>query len=1475
MPLMAPMQYGMRRAGGIGLNPDDEESLVRSAARAGLSGISKVGNLLGLPGSMVRDVLTLNNPFDQLLTPLSDVNRTSGRDLLTQWGLTQPNKETGMGGWLSDPMEGVRDVAGFAAEVALDPLTYLGGIGMLGKGGKYADKAGLADDLTRVAAKKAAVPLGTIGRREASLTTSLDDLIAHAADPVAAAAKVKTAVDPTGIGRVLSPAERSAPVGGMLHFQPPFMDPVKTFGTGAKSQKVAQFLDKFSPNPFDLGSYFKNSTVGKSVGAMMDATRQGKLAPEVVPYAQSGFRGVTEGIQDAKGWGTEQADKLAKLGLTDSNAAKNIRSAAEGIPGIVDPSGVGAEIAAQRADDLSKLRSAGYGTRELDDVIESAFRQSGGQRKPGSSVPMSGVTAADVGREDVLKGYHKGTVGLETILTDPAIDANIKTIQSLVASARATGAVIPDSAIAKAVGADIMSRHGADIVEKFRARNVDGDFLFTKGATKTPSQIAKGTWTSPNTWERVDPATGAVVESLTAVERHRPTELAKYMIANPDLRQTGLFTNHPVVDAVRAKELTNTKLANADAAFGFLGAYAKPAGTHAKGEATEVGHVLKELGLTGDEAVANFARERGLPIPTTADEFKELRKMEISKSLADDYLKPRSEFKLPDAFDPLVKGVDSLTNLFKASVLTWPARYVRDWMTGQARNVEARMWDNGSAFAAHALLHGENVAGAAKFPEVVQWLAARGIPANDKNGTDALRQLYAKLGPGKAIQQADIAGAALPASYAGRLPELLDLIPGRTKSTVGQNVADVAKTLAGRTPNVEPWKMNPLKKDFYTQLWNIRGVGDRTETRMPLVAGGERIGKYTDDMNRLVPFINQLKQGVDPAAAMRKIMDAQVNYDPRTFTPTERALKKLLPFYSFCVPTDHEILTKRGWAKFDDLTLGEEVMSLNHETGDMEWVPLLAVNIFDHDGELVRHHRKKKTKTFSFEFTDNHRWPVLTEAGVAKWVSASGKDGKTIRKVKRTWRLGGDLRRHDRVPLTGNFVGPHDSVLCPRLARILGWVVTDGYYRWRGNSCEMIVYQSPNKFLAEIVELLGTQPRKPHPESGVVAVPVALADVKQLTKIFRKPEDFCGIVGLLSREAAEVMWDAMFKAEGSTSAKGNMHFAQEPTLNREILDGFQMLCYMTGRSCDVSKMGAYIKRSECTFIGRNLSRVHYQGQVWCPTTKHGTWVMRHDGATIITGNSSRQIPYVGKTLTTNPGGGMGQTIRAINAGRDQDSMLPEHIADTAAIPLPARVNDGTKRYLTGLGLMMEDPLQFVGGPRSGGLELLSRMNPLVKGPLEWATGQSFFQKGPNGGRSLDDLDPTLGRILANVTGQEKAVQTPQALEALLGNSPATRLLTSVRQATDKRKSWGDVLANLGTGVRVSDVSPAAQDAMLREWVQDAEKKVGGKTFLKTWIPDDVKAAMSPHERLAALKLEALMNTLNRRTKERRDAKGQK
>ena len=145
------------------ISPEEEESMLRQIGHKSMGAAAGLGNLLDLPGSMVRDVVAGKNPFDQLLTMTSAENRETEGNLLRSAGLIGKDDT-----WSNLP-------ARLATAIVLDPLTYMSfGAAALGKAGKAARATGLLDTATRVASAKAGK---IVGKRVANMSTTLGDLL--------------------------------------------------------------------------------------------------------------------------------------------------------------------------------------------------------------------------------------------------------------------------------------------------------------------------------------------------------------------------------------------------------------------------------------------------------------------------------------------------------------------------------------------------------------------------------------------------------------------------------------------------------------------------------------------------------------------------------------------------------------------------------------------------------------------------------------------------------------------------------------------------------------------------------------------------------------------------------------------------------------------------------------------------------------------------------------------------------------------------------------------------------------------------------------------------------------------------------------------------------------------------------------------------------------------------------------------------
>lgn len=886
-----------RAAPRVEVTPEEEESLARKAGRIGLGGIAAVGNLLDLPGSSVRDVLAGENPLDQWLHPFSGESRTTGRQLLRKAGMigTQDNWKN----W----------VGGLAGEIALDPLTYVFPFGALTKGGRVAKAAGLSTKTAAIAAQKIGKPVASLGRREAQLATTLDDLIKAGGPGAREAAETAAKGKGWRLDELLNEPQR-----GM--FATGFLGKVgKVYGTGARGMKVARALDK-------IGMKVGQVRIPGTQIQPLNALYRTFSAPIVDTRTHTGqvfrrqmFELQTKGHSQARKEMAGYIDDLVKEGHATDEEAQAFRAWLEGVH--QDPKFMNSNIAVKdvppelqglvqkivRDEDayFAALRARGVDpeqwvspvarhiTRFMTEMPGKRTAGTGGWSSFGAGMPEA------ASRLNFLQPYTD-KAGVQH-----AIHGETWTIQKIVEDPKLWE--MQDQGLSRGQrAAYIRSTYGDLVPAKFVAEGKKGPQLQNR-------YLALAKWV-----EKMD----------------------------PEVRATGMFGNHPLVDMQAARIHARDAMAAAESVRDLLLSpeVLRPA-TSSAAETVELGVILRALKIKSGDINEGFAKwlAEGMGVDinaiakadpsVAANRLDELMKMRVNRDIAADLRNFRKPFTSPQPVHEVLQAFDAVTNLFKGGVTSpWPAFHVRNFFSGQYQNYVAGMFSLRAIRDTRTLLKGGVIEGAKEFPAVKALAAQRGIAnLTDETATNLVGQLIYAQGlshrySGEAMTVSGVTNAFGPSSLAATRAE----IPGYGVSHI--QPGRIGRKYIGREPGTS---FNPLR---------MRGgfQGD-IESKFGPVAAGEEVAQVVESFNRISPFIHQLRKGVDPTAAATKIGAAQVLYQSRYYTNAETKLfKRLFPFYSFSsrmIPWTFRELAERPSGKLaQTIRLANRMRNPNAQTPD-------------------------------------------------------------------------------------------------------------------------------------------------------------------------------------------------------------------------------------------------------------------------------------------------------------------------------------------------------------------------------------------------------------------------------------------------------------------------------------------------------------------------------------------------------------
>ncbi len=891
-PTLLPPRRRRRRKKQKPLTPEEEESIL-----GGVMGtVQYLGETLDKPGRAVRGLLSGRPEAAMNLIPFSDTmgwtdpkKTTSGRDLLEQYAGAPRNKAGLFNSW----EDAAWDIGGFAAEVGLDPLTFVTGpLGSLTKQG---------------AAKVAGTGAKQLGTKGDDVLRMVKEVV-EGTVPKGSQTLGKT---PFELSKQILEGDR-----GVFGLKVPFAKtPFATFGT--KSKLAAGAMDylayrgRFNPIPVARG-LFSSTAGGHFTGAASRAAdmmaMQKRQAVDqwmnVVPAMHQGIRDIEEQYFEMVKVARNQGDldtfnDFTRRMLEEKTGLPSIEEMATGLRRHMMSRSPGAAIEGteELAGELHKhldafrtlsahagkrVRELGFDMGVLDDVYAPHF-----PRRPGD--PRLLDPDADLGnkffdwqqaRKDYLKQWPGNTANINAVARDGLITAT-------------KGASKAEREVILAQMRKELAEMGIEVGEKAGVKAVQRAYLWNKHARKPFDEAAAaglldelglkahveqiaatakvvGTKEAKATAKtEVDTLLAMGVDGGLGRETYREigrnAEMTRFHEDGALDRMLNHFRNYPkavqekgLFDRRPVEDLTDYYRSMLEKEATMLTAHNYLKGSGATKVAMRAGDDGFEDGVSLAQAWKDAGfRKRGLE-KFVRDNFGDVADDEIgdfvnSLTVRDGgqhVLKNLNESMKPRVQGAVVNWLDKVNSLFKGMVtIPFPSFHMRNFFSGAWMN-----WAEGDLPLIGLM---DETYKSLKFA-----LAGTG----DIEYLDEMVQLG--LMAGHATRQAEVGRAAVTLAGSAR-EELLG--PGL--------VAGIKKS---------------RKRDLFDPL-AARGVKD---TRNIVQLGGEKLYSVVEFANRATPYRMLRKKGYTSAQAYRKVMRRQFNYSE--LSEFERGvMAKIVPFYTW------------------------------------------------------------------------------------------------------------------------------------------------------------------------------------------------------------------------------------------------------------------------------------------------------------------------------------------------------------------------------------------------------------------------------------------------------------------------------------------------------------------------------------------------------------------------------------------------
>jgi hypothetical protein len=407
-----------------------------------------------------------------------------------------------------------------------------------------------------------------------------------------------------------------------------------------------------------------------------------------------------------------------------------------------------------------------------------------------------------------------------------------------------------------------------------------------------------------------------------------------------------------------------------------------------------------------------------------------------------------------------------------------------------------------------------------------------------------------------------------------------------------------------------------------TRAHDLAGFGDEGVARGTLIRTFMGWSTYlfhkAEVMNREVTALMAFRLEYKKTGSLRQAID----YADRIVRDTH---------FDYCVDTETECLTLSGWKKFNELTSDDVCVAVDPDGKAVE-SKVLAVNIFKGQKDVIAF--DGSPRRFSMVVTPNHRCVVQN-------YNSRDKKWQRVKFVEAQ-----DLKQSHfilRTPLAP--VDREGGKYGVDFAALLGWIAAEGWYTaFRNCKDKNCVWLSQSgvhnpEYVSEIralISRLGGHASEYAPaKNGVISWTFRKPIWSRVIDVMPDKVLTFDMVRDMNADEMRAVIDAFSKGDGRHRA-GTWTIGQKNngnTQNLEVLQAMAALCAKPATRLKESNGSNFLnlhggnvkgfKRTMAKTVKRSDRVVD---TVWCPTTEHGTWIARRNGAMFVTGNSAANRP---------------------------------------------------------------------------------------------------------------------------------------------------------------------------------------------------------------------------------------------------------